>query len=522
MIPLTYETLITCKPFFYGNILAGWNGKKNPCRHVFLNEPPAKNDSLLLVDYTNEHLSLLEAGLKSQNTSGMIVFAEQYGHIASSITDLANQLGKPLLFLTNQQGDEIDKKAKQILYLYQNNLLDSFTNDLTIYWLELFNQQGIEQVIRRLNTLMGQEVFFFTSSKKFEAIGQTDSEIQDLKELDASDDILAGINQHVSIVQNENNEYYLYTIIDQGDQIIGYFLFEKISGNVDTQFHLLQTITPAMITWSKQMELTRNVHLKYKDQFMFDILNNRIETENELIELGKLWHMEFMPNAYVLAINLQSSKPITKDIQITIQNLLTESDTPEMNIHTTYLSHRIVAIIFPTMMNKKIKEDLNHLIREVQSHISKMFPFIQTIVGVGRSYYSNVDIYKSFQEAKIALQMHSYVAGTNDGIIHYEDIGYVRLLSYIHDDLLNEFADLYLKDLEKYDRENETDLVHTLYTYCNHNGDITQTAQSLFIHQNTLRQRLKKIEAILNIQLHRYTDLVNLIISLKISQDMNK
>ncbi len=151
-----------------------------------------------------------------------------------------------------------------------------------------------------------------------------------------------------------------------------------------------------------------------------------------------------------------------------------------------------------------------------------MFPFIQTIIGVGQTYYSNVDLYKSFQEAKIALQMHSYVAGTEDGIIHYEDIGYVRLLSYIHDDLLNDFAHLYLGDLEKHDRENETDLVHTLYTYCNHNGDIAQTAQSLFIHQNTLRQRLKKIEAMLNIQLHRYTDLVNLIISLKISQDMNK
>lgn len=521
MIPLTYETLITCKPFFYSNILAGWNGKKNPCRHVFLNEPPAENDSLLLVHHVDENLALLETSLKSQNTSGIIVIAENYAPIAPSITDLANQLGKPLLFLTNHEGAEIAKKANQILYFYQNNLLELLTNDLTVYWLELYNEHGIKQVIQRLNILMGQEVFFFTSDKKFEPLGPTLSAIQDLKELKTSANDSSGLKQHVSIVQNENNEFFLYTIFDQGNRIIGYFLFEKIIRNAENQIHLLDSITPAIITWSKQLELTRNAHLKYKDQFMFDILNNRIETENELFELGKLWHMEFLPNARVLAINLQSSKPITKDIQLTIQNLLTEADTTEMNIHTTYFSHRIVAIIIPAMMNIKIKDELNFLIREVQRQISEMFPFIRTIAGVGRSYYSNSDIYKSFQEAKIALQMHSYVAATEDGIIHYEDIGYVRLLSYIHDDLLNDFADLYLGDLEKHDRENETHLVHTLYTFCNHNGDIAQTAQNLFIHQNTLRQRLKKIEAILNIQLHRYTDLVNLIISLKISQDMN-
>ncbi len=360
MIPLTYETLITCNPFFYGNILAGWDGKKNPCRHVFLNEPSAQTDSLLLVQYSDENLSLLEAGLKNQNTSGMIVIAKQYTPIASSITDLANQLEKPLLFLTNQQGDEIAKKANQILYLYQNNLLDLMTNDLTIYWLELFNEQGIEQVIRRLNTLMGQEVFFFTSGKKIEPIGPTDSPIQDLQELKASPSDTAGLNQQVSIVQNDDTEYYLYTIFDQGVQIIGYFLFKKISPDADNQIQLLQTITPAMITWNKQMELTRNAHLKYKDQFMSDILNNRIETENELFELGKLWNIKFLPNALVFAINLQSSKPITKDIQIKIQNLLTEADTPDLNIHTTYFSHRIVAIVIPAMTNKKIKDELYH------------------------------------------------------------------------------------------------------------------------------------------------------------------
>jgi len=278
---------------------------------------------------------------------------------------------------------------------------------------------------------------------------------------------------------------------------------------------------PTIMAWLKQTELTRQVNLKYKDQFMFDILHNNIETESELIELGKLQDMEFVPNAYVLAMNLHSNQTITKDIRLSIQNLMSANDLLEMNIYTTYLSHRIVAIIFPPRMDEEIiKADLDDWISSIQNQISEMFPSIQTIVGVGRSYFSNIDIYKSFQEAKIALQMHVYGLGSN-GIIHYDDIGYVRLLSYIHNDLLDDFSNQYIGELEKHDSVYETDFIHTLSTFCNQNGDIVKTADILFVHQNTLRQRLRKIESILNVQLNNYTDLVNLLLSLKITQSMN-
>ena len=156
----------------------------------------------------------------------------------------------------------------------------------------------------------------------------------------------------------------------------------------------------------------------------------------------------------------------------------------------------------------------------MQDQIQGKYSDIKTIVGIGRSHNSILDIYKSFQESKIAQQMEMYGLGP-DGLIHYEDIGFVRLLTYIHYDLLRDFSLQYLGELEKHDRESGTELVHTLSTYCSQNGDIARSAECLFIHQNTLRQRLRKIESILDMELHQYTNLVNLILSLKISQDMN-
>lgn len=394
-------------------------------------------------------------------------------------------------------------------------------NDLVAYWLQLFFQENIDYVMEKLQASIGQEILFFTSKKQFVSFGSTRFSEKDFKKVEIVTDPALNLDKQVDVVHNGKLEFYSYTILDPNDQIIGYFLFEKKGLLDDAVLQLLQAVTLTMITWVKQVELTRNLHLKYKDQFMFDLLHNNVETEKDLIQLGKLREMEFMPNACVIAMNLHSNQALTKDVLSAIQNMMIDSHFDKMRVYTTYLSHRIVAIICPSVPNIEItKQHLDQWIHAIQRQISHMFPFIQTMVGVGRSYQAILDIYKSFQEAKIALQMQVYGLGTN-GIIHYNDIGYVRLLSYVHDDLLTDFSNHYLGDLVAADRENETEYVQTLHAYCNYSGDIAKTADHLYIHQNTLRQRLKKIESILNIELHHYTDLVNLILSLKIHQNRN-
>jgi sugar diacid utilization regulator len=521
MMPLTYDALLTMNPFYLSTILAGWEGRKNPCQYVFLNESPLQKDSLLLVSDSKEYFSLIESSIKDLYTTGIIIFAKRNEYIPSSLIDLANQVKKPILLLTNQDGEFLYKKTNQILQLYKNDLTDFIKDDLTTYWLHLFYQESIQHVMEILSRFMGQTVYLFPNKKEIVTIGTRNPPAKNYNEFKKIDNFDHSMNK-VTIIQKDELEYYSYTIVDPNGQIIGYLVFEKKYQLGNPQIELLKTIESTIIIWFQQKELAQSIHTKYKDQFLFDILHNNIDTESELIDLGRLRNIHFKPNGQVLAINISSNQILTKEIILDIQDLLITTNFLDIDIHSTYISHRIVSILFPTMTNKTInKDDLINWIRKFQDQISKKYSSVQTIVGLGRSYYSNLDIYKSFQEAKIALQMHDYVQNSK-GVIHYSDIGYIRLLSYIHDELLNDFANEYIGQLEKQDRENVTELVPTLNTYCNHHGDISKTAESLYIHQNTLRQRLKKIESILGIQLNNYGDLVNLILSLKISQDMKK
>ncbi|WP_203557488.1 helix-turn-helix domain-containing protein [Bacillus sp. B15-48] len=521
MSPLTYETLITYSPFFHMDILGGWNGKRNKCQHVQLDKMPIKENSFILIYHSDDTVARLEKYLKDKHSTGILILSEHFCDLPSFITKMANECKKPLFLLKYDSEIDVYKRIKDIFYLHELHLLSLIKNDLTTYWLELFYRQGIESVIERFNLFLGQEVFLFTNKKTLIHPFSNKFSIKDIRKMNWVDSDLGGEKASFSIVQYEKEEYFAFEVVDPDKQSTGYLVFEKTCTAKELNDDLFKTIEPTMITWAKQIEVARKVDLKYHDQFLFDVLHNNIDTESELFELGLLREMEFTPNSFVLSMNLNSHQKIVKDSIMNIQHIMVESHLGTGKIYTTYLNHRIVAIVCPPIQNTEVaKTEINEWISRVRNQIQQQYPSIKTVIGIGRSYYSNLYLYKSFQESKIALEMEMYGLGSND-VIHYDDIGFVRLLSYIHNDLLRDFAQQYLGRLEEHDSEQGTELVHTLSIYCTQNGDITRSAEALFIHQNTLRQRLKKIESILNIKLDQYSDLVNLILSIKISHNMN-
>ncbi|WP_042349780.1 PucR family transcriptional regulator [Bacillus massiliigorillae] len=515
MISLTYERLITYNPFFYSEILAGWKGKQHACHHVTFEEETTISNSLLLIDCSSDAFSTIEQSIEAEHISGIILYGHSLYDVPSYILEEANEKNKPLIRLKHIDGQTIYDAIQEIFLLQKSNLLSIKQSELSTYWLHLYNENDIQTLWNRLSEIIGRKVTFLNNQKQL---------VSSLEFSSKEFTFVETTQKNIDILTDGQLTYFAYQIIDTKNQLIGYFLLDKQDREIisEEELHILGSITPTMCTWMKQEKLTQNIHLKYKDQFLFDILNNNIETESELIQLGRLLEMQFLPNTYVLATNLNSDKIITKEIISNMESILIRNKLEETHIYTTHLSHRIVAIVVPKSTKSKLyaKAEINEWLQSIQHTFSELYPFISTFIGIGRTQSSILDLHISFQEAKIALQMHNFFHGTNS-IIHYNDLGYIRLLSYIHHELLDDFASLYLGKLQRYDNENGTDLIQTLYTYCNQNGDIFKTANLLFIHPNTLRQRLKKIESILQIQLDQYTDLVNIILALKISIDMN-
>ena len=73
---------------------------------------------------------------------------------------------------------------------------------------------------------------------------------------------------------------------------------------------------------------------------------------------------------------------------------------------------------------------------------------------------------------------------------------YKYLLRVQTDDAVRDRHADALRRLVDYDRRRQAELCRTLEEYLARRGNISATAQALYVHPNTLRQRLRRIEEI--------------------------
>ena len=101
---------------------------------------------------------------------------------------------------------------------------------------------------------------------------------------------------------------------------------------------------------------------------------------------------------------------------------------------------------------------------------------------------------ENFNNAFTAMSM---ARKKNKEVIFYEELDIHKLLLNAKDkEVLKEFYNETLGKLEKYDKENNTDLVNFLFLYLQNNGSQSLVAEKQYIHRNTVNNQLKKIEKI--------------------------
>ena len=82
-------------------------------------------------------------------------------------------------------------------------------------------------------------------------------------------------------------------------------------------------------------------------------------------------------------------------------------------------------------------------------------------------------------------------------IIFYDKLDIYKILLNTKDkNILKAYYEETLGKLEKYDKENNADLMEFLYTYLKNNGSQSLVAEKQYIHRNTVNNQLKKIEKI--------------------------
>ncbi|KUG03733.1 regulator of polyketide synthase expression [hydrocarbon metagenome] len=152
-------------------------------------------------------------------------------------------------------------------------------------------------------------------------------------------------------------------------------------------------------------------------------------------------------------------------------------------------------------------------VRKHKNDMEKRFD-IKCSIGIGQKY-PLMELHRSYNEAKIALHV-SRLMGERNFIKHFRDLGIFTLL-YKHDpEVLKDYCFKMLGKIIDHDRIYESELMAALRLLFDTNMNWKETASSLFIHVNTLRYRMNKIEELLEVDLSTTQTQANLFMALKL------
>lgn len=134
--------------------------------------------------------------------------------------------------------------------------------------------------------------------------------------------------------------------------------------------------------------------------------------------------------------------------------------------------------------------------------VRRQYQNIQVAIGLGQAA-RDISMWRtSYRDASQALDLA--IRLQTDTPLYIGNLGVYQLIMSLSDkEKLIEFKNQTLRTLEDYDMRNRADLIKTLEAFFNCHGNLSQTAEQLIVHRNTLLYRMNRISQIAEIDLDR-------------------
>ena len=134
--------------------------------------------------------------------------------------------------------------------------------------------------------------------------------------------------------------------------------------------------------------------------------------------------------------------------------------------------------------------------------VRRQYPQNRVVIGLGQ-VARDVNAWRSsYRDAVQAKELAQRLQ--TDIPLFIGDLGVYQLILNLSDrDRLGDFCESTLGLLTEYDLRQNADLIRTLEAFFNCHGNLSQTAEALIVHRNTLLYRINRINEIAGIDLNR-------------------
>ncbi|MCC9293367.1 PucR family transcriptional regulator ligand-binding domain-containing protein [Clostridium sp. WLY-B-L2] len=234
------------------------------------------------------------------------------------------------------------------------------------------------------------------------------------------------------------------------------------------------------------------------------LLNKNITT-NEVIYLAKLLNSNFKKNYASIYINTDNFTPGKNHLIKTNLKNLTRCEL------LRYKKGSILIVNFNII--SEFISTVNYIKNLVDSYKDTYY------IGISNSFSNIKDFNLCIKQCISSFEIAKIIDGN---VVYYKDLNVYKILYPLIDTIyLNDFYNEIFIPIKKYDDYYNADLIKTINTYFENDGDYKKTSLKLHQHENTIRYRILKAKKILNLEHNHIKFIEQMSIALKINKLKN-
>ncbi len=279
--------------------------------------------------------------------------------------------------------------------------------------------------------------------------------------------------------------------------------------------HAIDTITLQYI----KMQAVKKSSSVFDDNLFVDIIMENIKSPQALNYRAQSLNWPAPPFCMVLFNIDNFQEHIKNKTEVEIQHI---KNCILQFISNFTLYHHLKNVViskgdlFVLLLKKNDRTELEHLIESIIDFIKDNLE-IDVTVGCVLQIEDYISIKSKYKEAQNVITI-CRKKFKNKKLMFSDDVLLEQGLLHSMNEYFIQYTQRTIGVLEQYDKEHHSDLLKVLTVLIKNKGVRKKTAEELFIHRNTLTEKLAKIEAILHVDLEKSDDFYNLFLAIFVKE----
>jgi purine catabolism regulator len=543
-LDLLVEDVLNLECMKTAQVIAGETGLKNKVSNTTIMDVPEINKWLheeemifvagLFQDCANENFFI---SLNKKSVAAIVTKPAYVSKLDDNLKELCNKLYLPIIIVDqNTSWNDITypitriiaNKQYDVIYqsqLFHSELMNSLIHDNSISQLcnVIYSISGLTAAIVDIDFNISGCSANFDWKKALKGFSLQYCHYKSILAKDIKGNSTSGyiynniylnsINKHILIfpvTQDSRTYCYIFLLKDMKIEFLDITESMKVS-----QLTLVISLIKV-----KQFEMT-NINRRYNNLVLDLIIQGRLNTHERNFVENSIQHT-FSNSYYIVMANSNDFSGTTNIIEYSVRtsNLFEIINKNKVEFENVLCFERGDNLVF---LIPESEISINRTIKELYSICKKILETNSLHFGIS-DITEYTDFPCGFEQALQALKYAQSYSKSN--YVFYNDLGILRFFierkGHLNEYALIELKKKYIDPLREYDNKNSTQLEETLYCLVECDYSKVDTANKLYIHRNTLRARISKIEEILNCSLNNSEDMFNIQLAMKIEYCLDK